>query len=69
MREMGTEQEHQNGNHKKEFLCRCILIPIIDLLPHVQIVVGSSVELKGDASDPVEHQERGAHVGNVDEGP
>ncbi len=69
MREMGTEQEHQDRDHEQELFRRCVLIPVINLLPHVQVVVSSGIELKRDTPDPVKHQERGAHVGDVDKSP
>lgn len=69
MREMGTEQEHQDGYHKQELLCWGVLIPVVDLFPHVQVVVGSGVEFERDSPHPVKHQEGGGHVGDVDERP
>ena len=66
---MRAEQEQHNRNGQKELLCRCVLIAIIDLLPHVQIIVGSSVELEGDASDVVEHEVRASHVNDVGQCP
>jgi len=41
------------------------LVSVVDLLPHVQIVVRSRIEFKWDSSDPVEHQIRPEHVRNV----
>lgn len=38
------------------------MVPVIDLLPHVQVIVGAGIELKWDAADPVEHQVGPEHV-------
>ena len=55
MRVVRAQQEEQNRNDQQELLRGCILISVVDLLPHVEVVVGASVELKGDSADPVEH--------------
>jgi len=64
-----ANQEQQNRYHQQKLLCRCVLVTTVDLLPHVQIVVGSCVELERHTPDPVEHDERSDHVENVDERP
>ena len=69
MRVVGTQQEEDDGDTQEEFLRRSVLVPVVDLLPHVQIVVGPRVEFKGDASDPVEHEVGAEHVDDVDESP
>ena len=69
MRKVRAQQEHQYRHHQQEFLRRGVLVAVVDLLPHVEVVVGAGVEFKGHAADPVEHEEGGAHVGYVDEGP
>ena len=51
-----TQKEEYDRNTQKEFFRRSILVSIVDLLPHVQVVVGPSIEFKGDASHIVEHQ-------------
>lgn len=66
---MRAEQEEHNRDGQKELLCRCVLISVIDLLPHVQIVVGSSVELEGYASDVMEHEVGAGHVDDVGQCP
>jgi hypothetical protein len=53
----GVNVQH-NGDRQKKLFCRCVLISIVDLLPHVQIVVSSSVELERYSLDPMEHQVR-----------
>ena len=65
MRIMRAEQEQQDGHYEQELLRRRVLVPIVDLLPHVQVVVGAGVELKGHALYPVEHQVGAEHVGDV----
>lgn len=69
MREVRAQQEHQYRDHEQELLRWRVLVPVVDLLPHVEVVVGAGVELEGYAAHPVEHEEGGAHVGYVDEGP
>lgn len=39
------------------------------MLPHVEIVVGTGIELERDSSHPVEHNEGDEHVGDVGERP
>ena len=69
MREVGAEQKHQDGHDQQKLLRGRVLVPVVDLLPHVEVVVGARVELEGHAAHPVEHEEGGADVGDVDEGP
>ena len=56
MRVVCAQKEEDYRNTQEEFLRWSVLIPIVNLLPHVQVVVGPSVEFEGNASDPVEHQ-------------
>lgn len=65
MRIVRAEQEQHNGDAEEELLGWRILSPIVDLLPHVQVVVCSAVEFEGHASDVVEHDVGAHHVGNV----
>ena len=51
-----AEEEEQNWNAEEEFLRWGILVPVIDLLPHVQVVVGARVELEGHATNVVKHE-------------
>ena len=64
-----TEQEEHDGHAQEELLGRGVLVAVVDLLPHVQVVVGAGVEFKGDAAHVVEHQVGAKHVGDVGEGP
>ena len=60
-----AEQEEYDRHTEQEFLGGCILSSIINLLTHVQVVIGASVELKGHASDVMEHDVRAEHVRDV----
>ena len=65
-----SADEKQADWHREEpLLCRRVLVTIVDLLPHVEIVIGAGVEVKRYAAHPVEHYVRASHVGDVCEGP
>lgn len=66
---MSAEQEEHDGYSEEELLRWCILIPVVDLLPHVEVVVGAGVEIKRDPSHVVEHQIRAEHVRDVGQRP
>lgn len=66
---VGAEEEEHDRHAKEELLGRGVLVAIVDLLPHVEIVVGTGVELEGDAPHPVKHEEGAEHVADVGEGP
>lgn len=66
---MRAEQEQQDGYYEQELLRRRVLVPIVNLLPHIQVVVGAGVEFEGHALHPVEHKVRAEHVGDVCERP
>lgn len=53
---MGAEKEEHDGYTEEELLRRRILIAMIDLLPHVEVVVRSRVEVEGYPSYVMEHQ-------------
>ncbi|KAJ8105866.1 hypothetical protein OPT61_g9921 [Boeremia exigua] len=59
----------RNGHEEEELLGGGVLVAVVDLLPHVEVVVGARVEVKGDAADVVEHEVGAGHVGQVDQGP
>lgn len=59
---MSAEQEQSNGDHEQELFGRCILIPVVDLLPHVEVVVGPRIEIERYAADVVEHEVRPGHI-------
>lgn len=65
MRVVGTEKKQHYRHTEKEFLCRCVLSAIVDLLPHIEVVVSASVKFERYSSDPMEHEERAEHVGDI----
>ena len=69
MRVVCAKKEQHDWYTKKEFLRGRVLGSIINLLPHVQIVVGPGIELKWHASDPMEHEEGSKHIGYIRHGP
>ena len=69
MRIMSTEKKKHDRYAQKELFSRRVLIAIVDLFPHVQVVICASVEFKRYASDPVEHQIGPEHVDDVCECP
>lgn len=62
MRVVSADEEKNNGNTEQELFGGGILVAAIDLLPHVEIVIGPGVELKWHTSHPVEHEEGAGHV-------
>lgn len=66
---MGAEEEEHNRHAEQKLLRRGILVTVIDLLPHVQVIVSSGVELERNAPHPVEHDEGSEHVADVGERP
>jgi hypothetical protein len=69
MRIVRTQKKQHNRYAEKEFLCRSVLSPIINLFPHIQIVVSAGVKLEGYSPDPMEHEERSKHVRYIRQGP
>lgn len=45
------------------------MVSVVDLLPHVQVVVRAGVEFERNPPHPVEHDEGDEHVRDVGEGP
>lgn len=66
---VGANQKKDDGNAEQELFRRGILVAVVNLLPEIEVVVGTSVELKGDPLHPVEHDVRTGHVGDVGERP
>jgi len=64
-----TQEEKDYGYCQKEFLRRRVLVPVVDLFPHVEVVVGSGIELERYASYIVEHQVRTGHICDIGECP
>lgn len=59
---VGKNPQHY-WHGQQELLCRGVLVAVVDLLPHVQLVVCTRVEFKGDSLDPVEHDVRALFIG------
>ena len=66
---MCADQKQGDRHHKEEFLRRGVLRSIIDLLPHVEVVICARVEIEGHAAHVVEHQIRAKRIGYVGKGP
>ena len=66
---VGAQQKQHDRYRQQKFLGRRVLISIVDLLPHVQIVICSSIELEGYASDVMKHEVGAGHVGDVGQSP
>ena len=66
---MGAEEEEHDGDAEQELLGGRVLVAIVDLLPHVEVIVGTSVELERDAPHPMEHEERAKHIADVGQSP
>ena len=66
---MGGHQEKKNWHHKQKLLSRRVLVAVVDLLPHVQIIISSGVEIKRHTAHVVEHEVRSKHVRDVGQGP
>lgn len=69
MRVVRAEEEQHDGDAEEELLGRRVLGSVVDLLPHVQVVVRPAVELEGHTPDVVEHDVGAHHVGDVGQGP
>jgi hypothetical protein len=62
---VGAKKEKYNRYAEKELFRGCVLGSIIDLLPHVEVIISASIELEWYPSHPVEHKEGAEHVGDV----
>jgi len=69
MRVVRADQEQTYGHREQELLGRCVLVAVVDLLPHVQVVIGASVELERYTAHVVKHEVAAEHVGDVGHGP
>lgn len=58
----GNKKRKKNSQYyrhcQQKFLCRCVLVTIIDLFPHVQVIVRPRVKLERNALNPVKHKVR-----------
>lgn len=66
---VSAEEEQDDGYAEQELLGRRVLVSVVDLLPHVQVVISAGVEFKGNPPHPVEHDEGDEHVRDVGESP
>lgn len=66
---VSAEKEQGDGHTQEEFLCRGILVAVVNLLPHVQVVICASIEFERHASHVVEHEVGSKHVADVGERP
>jgi hypothetical protein len=66
---MRAEEKQYDGHRKQKLLRRCILIAVVDLLPHVQVVVCAGIKLEWHAPDPVKHQVGACHIRYVRQSP
>lgn len=66
---MGAEKEEHNRHAEQKLLRRGILVTVVDLLPHIQVIIGTGIELERNAPHPVEHDEGSEHVADVGKGP
>jgi len=64
-----TKQKQHYWHAEEELFRRGVLGAIVDLLPHVQIIVSSCIKFKRYSSNPVEHEEGAEHVGYIRQGP
>ncbi len=60
-----AEEEQANRNAEEELFARGVLIPVVNLLPHIQIVISTRVEFKRDTPYVMEHEIGAEHVGNI----
>ena len=66
---MSAEEEKHDRHAKQELFGRCILVAIVDLFPHIEIVIGTGVKFERNAPHPVKHEEGSEHVTDVGESP
>ena len=66
---MRAQQKQGNGYEQQKLFGGRILVAVVDLLPHVEVVVGAGVEVKGHALHVVKHYIGAGHVEDVGEGP
>jgi hypothetical protein len=66
---MRTQEEEDNGHTEQKLLGWCVLITIVNLFPHVEVIVGTGIKFEGNTSDPMKHQIRAEHVRDIGQGP
>ena len=65
MRVVGAQKKQYDGNTEQELLGRSVLRAVVDLFPHVQVVISAAVEVERDAANPMKHDVRAEHVADV----
>lgn len=66
---MRAEQKEHNRHTEQKLLRRGILVAVVDLLPHVEVIICPGIELEWNTPHIVEHDERSEHVAYVGESP
>ena len=66
---MCAQEKEDDRDAQQEFLGGCILVSVLNLLPHVEVVICSGIELEWHSPDIMEHQIRAKHVADVGECP
>lgn len=66
---MSAEQEQANRNAEEKLFGRGVLVAIINLFPHVQVVVGAGVEFKRHTAYVMKHDIGAEHVDYVGKRP
>jgi hypothetical protein len=66
---VSADKEKGDWDTEKELLGWCVLCPVINLLPHVEVVESATVEIEGNTTDMMEHDVGAKHVGHVCKGP
>lgn len=69
MRVVCAEKEQHDRHAEQELLGGCVLGSVVDLFPHVQVVVCPGVKFERDSSNVVEHEVRSSHVRDVRQSP
>lgn len=64
-----AEKKKDDRDTEEKLLRRCVLIAIVDLLPHIQVVIGARIEFERNPLNVVEHEVRSEHVGYVGQRP
>ena len=66
---VSTNQEQDNRHAEQKLLRWGVLRAVINLFPHIQVVVGTGVKVERHATHIVEHEIGAEHVGDVRECP
>lgn len=62
---VSAKEKKKDWDTQKELLGRSVLITVVDLLPHVEIVIGTSIEFERDSPYPMKHKERYKHISDI----